>query len=76
MEESRQTTDIALIKQDIGFIKDSVAAINTSIQKNYTPLADFNALRARVDAVHRILAYFMVVIGVALIGAVIKLILK
>lgn len=74
--KSNSDTDIALIKQDIGFIKDSVKDINNSISNNYTPLAVHNALKSRVDNLIRIITYLVLLIAAGLIGGVLKLVLK
>lgn len=71
-----QATDIALIKQDVGYIKDQVTTLNTTIQSNYVPLSDFNALKDRVNLLYKAVFFLMGTITVVIIGAFFKEILR
>lgn len=74
--EMQQQTDIALIKQDIGYIRDEIKSVNKKVSEGYASLSEFNALKARVDLFHKTTAYILVISGLGLLGAVMKLILK
>lgn len=76
-------TDIALIKKDIGFIRESVKEISTGVRQNYTPIGEFNLLKARVEAneermsnFHKNFAYFLGLVGAAVMAAIVKWILS
>ncbi len=70
------STDIALIKQDVGYIRNEVKGIRDQISNSYVTKSEFQALKARVDLFHRTTAYFLIIVGVALVGAALRLLLK
>lgn len=74
--EVQQQTDIALIKQDIGYIRDEIKSVNKKVSEGYASLSEFNALKARVDLFHRTTAYILTISGLGLLGAILKLVLK
>ena len=69
-------TDIALIKQEVGYIREEIKSVNQKVSEGYATLSEFNALKARVDLFHRTTAYILVITGIGLLGALLKLILK
>lgn len=71
-----QATDIALIKQDVGYIKSQVDTLTKTIQSNYVPLSDFNALKDRVNLLYKAVFFLMGTTTVVIIGAFFKEILK
>lgn len=73
---TKTETDIALIKQSLGYIEKTVNDINISISQNYTPLNDFLALKDRVDKFHKNFTYLSLLAASGVIAAIVKWVLS
>lgn len=68
--------DIAEIKKDISYIKETTAAIDKNLTSGYTPLSEFNALRERVDLIFRAVFFLIALLVASASAALFKLIYK
>lgn len=73
---TNQQTDIALIKQDISYIKDEVKGITTTLRDGYVTHGEFDSLRDKVNLLYRGVLALLFLFASAIVAALFKGILK
>lgn len=78
-QDDRQTgQDVALavIKTDVGYIKDEVRSLNAKLDLNYVQKTEFAGLASRVDLIFKGFFFLIGIITVAIMGAVFRVIFR
>lgn len=76
MTSQSQETQLAVIQNDISYIRQEMQALNSNVSTGYVPMPQFNALKDRVDLIQRAIFFLIGILVVAVLGAVFRLVFR
>lgn len=76
MDIQSPETQLALIKNDVSWMRDEMKNMSDTLNSGYTPVQQFNTLKDRVDLIFRGFTFLLAIIVLAIMGAVFRLIFR
>lgn len=76
MDSQSQETQLALIKNDVSWMRGEMKNMSDTLNSGYTPVQQFNTLKDRVDLIFRGFTFLLAIIVLAIFGAIFRLIFR
>lgn len=76
MEPPSQETQLALIKNDVSWMRGEMKNMSDTLNSGYTPLPQFNTLKERVDLIFRGFTFILAIIVLSIMGALLRLVFR